>query len=988
MDNNSKNTDNNDNAGGASDNNKPNKFPNLLITPHTNTFVIDGSDPNKEFDDEFHNNDWSGIVNELNCGDNNAFLTLLSVLTDPSKLNNIKQDDVIYMKFDNESNNTPNNNSISINLSDYNKPADLQINSLNSKIDIASATGDINTLSTWLTSKTDTNGKYIITNQTDNTLENINNYTSNSLDHASANGKINVLDWWLKANKETNLPLKYTIKAIDIASKNGKIDCLDWWLNSGLELKYSANAIDYATNDYKIESLDWWIKNYRLKKVRFDYGSNSMDNCKLVHEKMLTMVTWWKDLKISDGIDIKYSTEFTRHLEIWKLNSVLELLTLNNMIKPIDPLNNSHEKKSTKSTFYLNDLLGNLGAGLSQKSSYSNKIDITSFPEAIQTHIKEKEEELNNNTMVNGKTKEYIDNLIKIPFGKYRTENIFKFTADFIIQLNIFNSKSSNKLVSTFKIINESDLTNFLEKVKYSIDGLYTKYCELYTRFCEIRVEYLSYVDNILNSTIYGHDSTKKQIKCILSQWLSGGMNTGIVIGVQGPPGVGKTTFIKGALAKCLVNFITYDLSADVPFIKLNETNTDFRPFCFTSLGGTTNGSTLMGHGITYHGATSGDIVKNLKEAKVMNPILYFDELDKISNTEHGHEISSALTHITDPVQNEHFIDRYFAEVKIDLSKAIIVFSYNDSSKVDRILLDRIQEMRIDAIKHKEKLVICNKFLIPEICKSIGYNSSDINISNESLDAIILEYTYEAGVRKLKEKLQEIIRMNHLNKMSTNTMNGINNIDLNYVHDTFGDYSKVYFKKINTTPVVGNINGMYASTIGVGGITVIQVKPTYHKEILHINITGSVEQVMNESIQVAKTVAYNLLNIEQQNVLHDSFKDKGLHIHCPDGATPKDGPSAGTAITLAIYSALTNKLIRNDIAITGEIELNGNVTMIGGLDAKLNGAKKAGVKLALIPSENLRDFEIIKKKNPELIDESFEVKLISHVNDAMDIIFV
>jgi ATP-dependent Lon protease len=184
---------------------------------------------------------------------------------------------------------------------------------------------------------------------------------------------------------------------------------------------------------------------------------------------------------------------------------------------------------------------------------------------------------------------------------------------------------------------------------------------------------------------------------------------------------------IKGALSKCLVDWIDYNLDLNEPYLnEIDYTNDNSnnnsndkaksRPFCFMSLGGTTNGSTLSGHNITYHGATSGDIVKNLKESGIMNPILYFDELDKISNTEHGHEISSVLTHITDPVQNSHFTDRYFSEVKIDLSKCIIVFSYNDTNKIDRILLDRIQEIRLNPIRPSEKLVICRKFIIPEIC--------------------------------------------------------------------------------------------------------------------------------------------------------------------------------------------------------------------------------------------------------------------------------
>jgi ATP-dependent Lon protease len=505
-----------------------------------------------------------------------------------------------------------------------------------------------------------------------------------------------------------------------------------------------------------------------------------------------------------------------------------------------------------------------------------------------------------------------------------------------------------------------------------------------------MRKKYMEYVNKVLEDTIYGHNSTKKQIKSIISQWLAGGFKTGVVIGIQGPPGVGKTTVIKGAISKCLIDFIDYNLDEDKIFVRLLDLETDKvepRPFCFTSLGGTTNGSTLLGHNITYHGATSGDIVKHLKEAKIMNPIMYFDELDKISNTEHGHEIYSVLTHITDPVQNSHFTDRYFSEVKIDLSKAIIVFSYNDSKKIERILLDRIQEIRLNPLKPKEKLTICHKFIIPEICSQMGYNTDDITISDNELDMIINEYTIEAGVRKLKEKLFEIFRIRHLELIENPNLKLTNKIDGKFITDTFSDYNKITIKKIKNNNIIGFINGMYASTTGLGGITPIQVKQIYSKELFGISITGSVEKVMEESVKVAKTVGWNLLNKEEQENIIETWNSRGLHIHFPDGSTPKDGPSGGTAITCAIYSLLTNKPIKNNVAITGEIDLDGNVTEIGGLDAKLNGSKKAGIKLALIPKENHREFQIVKKNNPELIGKNFKVIEISHVKQALKYIF-
>jgi ATP-dependent Lon protease len=182
------------------------------------------------------------------------------------------------------------------------------------------------------------------------------------------------------------------------------------------------------------------------------------------------------------------------------------------------------------------------------------------------------------------------------------------------------------------------------------------------------------------------------------------------------------------------------------------------------------------------------------------------------------------------------------------------------------------------------------------------------------------------------------------------------------------------------------MNGMYASQNG-GGITIIQVKKIHHKNFLELLLTGQQGDVMKESMHVAKTVAWNLLNLGTQNHILTNWKDTGIHLHCPEGATPKDGPSAGGAITLCILSSFLEIPIRHDIAMTGEIELNGNITAIGGLDMKLTGAKKAGVKLAFIPEENEEHLKQVVAKIPSLIDENFQVKIINHITDVLEFAF-
>jgi len=472
-----------------------------------------------------------------------------------------------------------------------------------------------------------------------------------------------------------------------------------------------------------------------------------------------------------------------------------------------------------------------------------------------------------------------------------------------------------------------------------------------------------------LNNAVYGHDEAKLQLERLLAQWING-KTKGAILGLHGPPGTGKTSLAKNGLSKCLI-----------------DTGGKPRPFAFLPLGGSVNGSTLVGHNFTYVGSTWGRVVDILITSKCMNPIIYIDELDKVSQTEHGREIISILTHLTDLTQNDEFEDKYFSGIQLDLSKALIVFSFNDISKIDPILKDRITIIETKPLTLPEKLKILKDYTIPEILNEVGFAKEDIIVDDKLLEFIINTYTNEAGVRKIKEKIIDIIRDINLNNFYDNDFVVPFTITKEYIERLFEDKPKMKPKKIAKESNIGLVNGLYATTTGVGGLTLIQVMKYPSEKMLDLTLTGKQGDVMKESVNYALKIAYSLLSDEEkEKILEDSNNNKkfGLHVHTPEAATPKDGPSAGAAMTLAIYSVLTGKKVKNTVALTGEIDLCKNVTAIGGVHAKLLGAKTAGVKLALIPKENEDDFEKLKRQklNPE--DENFTVKYIENISDVLN----
>jgi ATP-dependent Lon protease len=477
-----------------------------------------------------------------------------------------------------------------------------------------------------------------------------------------------------------------------------------------------------------------------------------------------------------------------------------------------------------------------------------------------------------------------------------------------------------------------------------------------------------------MDNAIHGHEKAKKQIERIICQWINGEQD-GHCFGFEGPPGVGKTSLAKYGLSCCL-----------------KDDKGESRPFSMIQIGGDSNGSSLHGHNYTYVGSNWGAIVQILIDKKCMNPIIFIDEIDKISKTEQGREMVGILTHLLDTTQNDCFQDKYFSGIDLDLSKVLFILSYNDVDSIDKVLLDRIHRIKFSNLSTDDKFVICNKHILPDIYKKMGLEGI-VSIDNDVLRFIIEEYTCEPGVRKLKELLFEIvgeINKNVLTNMAEYSVPIVLTkelIKMNYLKE----HNEVIHKTIHKVNMVGTINGMYATANGIGGIIPIQTCFMPGSKFLDLLLTGMQGTVMKESMNVALTLAWSLTPYEMQVKMKEKYGEKNvssIHIHCPEGATPKDGPSAGGAITCAIYSLLNGKKIKRDVAMTGEISLNGNITAIGGLDLKIYGSIKAGIKTIIYPEENEKDYlKFLEKYEGTRVIEGVRFCKVSHINQVFDLAF-
>lgn len=438
----------------------------------------------------------------------------------------------------------------------------------------------------------------------------------------------------------------------------------------------------------------------------------------------------------------------------------------------------------------------------------------------------------------------------------------------------------------------------------------------------------LKRVKETLDDTHAGLDKVKERIIEYLAVLKHTPEVNSPILCLVGPPGVGKTT-----LAFSIAEAIERD------FVKI-------------SVGGMKDESEIMGHRRTYLGANPGRIISSMKKAGSTNPVFLIDEIDKMKEGVHG-DPASSLLEVLDPSQNQHFSD-YYLEEEYDLSQVMFVTTANSLEGIPLPLMDRLEIIELSGYTELEKLAIAKKHLIPSVCKNHGLKKSLFEISDEMILFLIRNYTREAGVRELKRIFETLIR-----KIVTEIVYSSEEKKYVIVEEfIIKCLGNVKFPKIITaSKEVGVVNGLAYTSYG-GDTLAIEVN--YYEGTGKLVLTGSLGTVMKESAHIA--LSYIKANSKKFGIPYDRITKNDIHIHVPEGAIKKDGPSAGIALTTALISALTNQRVKKTMAMTGEITLRGKVLPIGGLKEKSIGALRNGVKEVIIPYDNQNDLDDIPKE--------------------------
>ena len=449
-------------------------------------------------------------------------------------------------------------------------------------------------------------------------------------------------------------------------------------------------------------------------------------------------------------------------------------------------------------------------------------------------------------------------------------------------------------------------------------------------------------VMEILDETHYGLDDVKYRIASFVAVMKHTNNTSSPILCLIGPPGVGKTT-----LAKSIAQSLK-------------------RKFVKISVGGISDEAEIIGHRRTYLGANPGKIIQGMKKAGVNNPVFLIDEIDKLTKDYRG-DPAAALLDVLDKEQNSNFCDNYIEE-EFDLSKVLFILTANDINRIPNALRDRLEVIELSSYTNYDKLEIAKKYLIPKLFKEYKIRDYNISINDYAINKIITDYTKEAGARELSRKIEEICRKIIVDDISDTI------IKVGNLKDFLGN-SKYYHQKNDDEKNSGIVNAL-AYTIYGGEI--LKVSVAMFKGTGKFKITGSVGDIMKESIEVSFSyIKSKALSFE---IDEEIFKNNDFHFHIEEGATPKDGPSAGISITTAIISLLKNIVIEHDVSMTGEMTLRGKILPVGGLKEKLIAATVNDIKRVFIPIDNTIDLEEI----PETVKKKLEI---IPIRDYLDIYY-
>lgn len=451
----------------------------------------------------------------------------------------------------------------------------------------------------------------------------------------------------------------------------------------------------------------------------------------------------------------------------------------------------------------------------------------------------------------------------------------------------------------------------------------------------------------VLDKEHYGMEKVKERILEFLAVRSLSKSLKGPIICLVGPPGVGKTSIAKSIAAS------------------LN------RKFVRISLGGVRDEAEIRGHRRTYVGAIPGRIINGVKESGTKNPVFLLDEIDKMASDYKG-DISSAMLEVLDPEQNKNFVDHYL-EIPFDLSKILFVTTANSLSTIPGPLLDRMEIIELSGYIEEEKLNIAQKYLLVKQIEENGLKEDFVKIDDETMRDIISYYTREAGVRTLERTIGKICRKIAKKYVEDPTLTEVV-VKKEDLEEYLGK-DKYTFDLAGVKPKIGMVTGL--AWTAVGGVT-LNVEVNVLKGKGQVVLTGQLGDVMKESAQTA--ISYIRSISDRFDIPDDFYQTKDIHIHIPEGATPKDGPSAGVTMATAVISALTKIPVRCDVAMTGEITLRGRVLPVGGIKEKLLAAHRAGIKKVLLPEECKAQLDEI----PQNVKDQMEFVLVKHLDEVLE----